>query len=99
MDNFSIHQKIFTGHLLYTKAVLGSMLRWKWTMQRYIYSLSSHQASSWMGNKMFEQVTVTHDWSVHSLEQTFTEYEAHAIVLDTEDIKMDEKLVWLLRCL
>lgn len=42
---------------------------------------------------MFEQVSVAQEWSVHSFYQNFTEYTAHAIVLDSEDIKMNEKLV------
>ena len=51
-----------------------------------------------MGNRMSEQVDVTQDQSVHPFQQTFTEYAADSIVLDTEDIEIDEELLWLLRC-
>lgn len=51
-----------------------------------------------MGNRTSEQVNVTQDHSVHPFKLTFTEYAAHAIVLDAEDIETDETLLWLLRC-
>lgn len=56
---------MFTWYFVYTRTVLETMVRRTYKMQIYIVSALTNLTNE-MGDRMFEQVNVTQDWSVHS---------------------------------